>query len=171
LGRLAPGQSREIYLSAMAHEPGRFVAQFLATAFGGIEVEAEAVVRVARPMLAVEVEGPRVCALQAPEVFLFVLANPGDAPASNVEAVAAIPPGLHVAAFDRPVQYDAARRLVRWRVPLLAGESRETLRMKATAVRAETLVLHVAAAADNGLRAESKHVCEAAAARSYRAAA
>lgn len=162
LGRLAPGQSREIYLSAVAQEPGTFHAQFVATAWGGIEVEAEAEVRVARPMLALEVGGPRVCAVHSPEVFSLTLANPGDAPASNIEAVAAIPPSVQAVAFDRPVQFDAARRIVRWRVPLLGPGAREVLRVKVAALQPERFFLQVAAAADYGLRAETQHVCEAA---------
>ncbi len=163
LGRLAPGQSREIYLSAVAQEPGTFYARFLATAWGGIEVETEAEVCVARPMLALEVGGPRVCVVHAQEVFTLTLANPGNAPASHIEAVAAIPPGVEVVAFDRPVQFDAGRRIVRWRVPRLESATREVLRIKLAAVQPDRFALQVVAAADYGLRAETQHICEAAA--------
>jgi hypothetical protein len=90
------------------------------------------------------------------------LVNPGDAPSSNIEAVAAIPEGLHVIAFDRPVQFEAARRIVRWRLPSLVPGARETLRLKAAALCADRFALQAAAAADHGLRAEAEHHCEAA---------
>jgi uncharacterized repeat protein (TIGR01451 family) len=161
VGRLAPGQSREIYLSVMAQEAGLFRAQFLATAWGELHAEAETTVRVARPMLSLEADGPRVCGVQSPEVFTVSVANPGDAPASNIEAVAAIPACLQVVAFDRPVQFDAARRLVRWRIPQLQAGVCETLRIKASAVQPERFALQVAVAGDYGLRSETQHVCEA----------
>ncbi len=170
LGRLAPGESRELYLSTMAQTPGRLRTQFLATAWGGVEIAAEAEVHVAQPMLSVEAFGPRVCAIQTPEVFTITLANHGDAPASNIEAVASIPPGVEVFAFDRPVQFDAGRRIVRWRVPSLAPSGRESLRVKAAATQAARFVLQVAAAADHGLRAETSHLAEAAATFPRRAA-
>ncbi|MBW3598687.1 MAG: hypothetical protein KY475_15615 [Planctomycetes bacterium] len=163
LGRLAPGESRELHLSAMAAAPGRLRTQFLATAWGGIEVAAEAEVHVAQPMLSLEAFGPRVCAVQAVEVFTVTLANPGDAPASNIEAVIALPPGLEVLAFDRPVQFDAARRLIRWRLPSLAPSGRDSLRVQAAAAHADRFLLQVAAAADHGLRVETTHLTEAAA--------
>jgi uncharacterized repeat protein (TIGR01451 family) len=162
VGRLAPGACREIYLSAVTSVAGRFLAQFVATAWGGIQVEAETEVRVACPMLAIEASGPRVCAVNSPEVYTLTLANPGDAPAGNIEAVASIPPGMQVAAFDRPVQFDAVRRIVRWRVSNLPPGSRETLRIKAAAMQPDRFALQVAAAADYGLRAECEHQVEAA---------
>jgi hypothetical protein len=170
VGRLAPGEAREIYLSAMADRAGRFAARFIARAWGGLETRAQTVLLVAQPMLAMEASGPRVCAVQSPEVFTLTVANPGDAPASNVEAVAAIPAGLHVIAFDRPVQFEASRRIVRWRLPSLLPGARETLRLKAAALHADRFVLQTAAAADHNLRAEAEHLCEAAQSYSRRVA-
>lgn len=161
VGHLGPGQAREIYLSALTHEAGCFRACFLATAWGNLIVEAETNVRVARPLLTVAATGPRICTVQSPEVFTLELANPGDAAASNIEAVTVIPAGVQVVAFDRPVQFDVARRIVRWRVPTLAPGGREVLRMKAAAIQVDRFSLQLAAAGDHGLRAECEHLCEA----------
>jgi hypothetical protein len=170
VGRLGPGESREIYLSMLPQRAGRFFARFAATAWGGLEVRAQAELLVAQPMLALEAGGPRVCAVQSPEVFTLTIANPGDAPANHIEAVAAIPDGLHVIAFDRPVQFEPARRLVRWRLPSLPAGARETLRLKAAALHADRFALQAAAAADHGLRVESEHMFEAAVTFSRRVA-
>jgi hypothetical protein len=170
VGRLAPGEAREIYLSVLPPRAGKFMATFAASAWGGLEVHAQVELLVAQPLLTLETAGPPRLSVQSPEVFTLTLTNPGDAAASNIEAVAAIPEGIHVIAFDRPVQFEAARRIVRWRLPSLPPGARETLRIKAAALESNRFVLQVAAAADYGLRVEAEHRIEANAVFSRRVA-
>ncbi|MBN2131822.1 MAG: DUF11 domain-containing protein [Sedimentisphaerales bacterium] len=94
LGALSPGQSRRLGGALKAAATGQYVTKAVATANGGLRVEATAATLVRQPILAITKTGPARQYIGRPVTYEITVANMGDAPATNTVLEDAIPEGV-----------------------------------------------------------------------------
>lgn len=91
IGTLAPGQSRQVGGSCRAVRTGEYVTSVVATANGGLTVEATTTTIVRQPVLTIAKTGPAKQYIGRPTTYEIVVTNTGDAPAVNTIVEDTIP--------------------------------------------------------------------------------
>ena len=123
VGTIEPGQTRQLELTLKADQAGHVVNTIAARADGGLSVEDSVELDVVSPELQVAIEGPKRRYLDRQATFTIAVANPGTAPARNVELVAQLPTGLKFVSTNNSGYYDQSRHAVIWSLEQLpAGE-------------------------------------------------
>ncbi len=123
VGRIEPGQTRHLELTLKAAQPGQVINTLIARADTGLLVKDSIELEVVSPKLQVGVEGPSKRYLERQATFTVSVANPGTAPAHDVELVAQLPPGLKFVSTNNSGYYDQNRHAVIWSLQQLpAGE-------------------------------------------------
>ena len=93
IGKLAPGQVRDIEISMEANQAGPMNIQLVALADGGLRSQARQDVTVRRADLKVAVLGPRRKYAGSVSSYKVIVSNEGDATAKDVVAAAILPRG------------------------------------------------------------------------------
>lgn len=158
VGWLETGASEEVHFRSVAKTTGNLNFQFVAVADGDVEKRTSVLVKVVRPMLKLEVTGPRVTYLRRSATYTVLVTNPGDAVAENVRVVMHLPRGLHVTALDRPAEFDRQRETLRWVFPHVSAGGSEVMRFKANTTQQGQLLQRVTAVANDGVTSETKRV-------------
>ncbi|MFO0870666.1 MAG: hypothetical protein U0935_17190 [Pirellulales bacterium] len=114
IGALRPNETKRIELTLRAQRPGSAPCLFAAREDGQTLAEDRASLDVLAPQLQVGVNGPKVRYLDRQATYSVGVANPGTAPATNLELVAYLPRGLKFISADNQGQYDAQRHAVLW---------------------------------------------------------
>ena len=91
VGTLAPGQSRQLGGSCRAVRTGEYVTKAVASANGGLKVEATTTTIVRQPVLAITKTGPARQYIGRPTTYEITVTNTGDAPAANTIVEDTIP--------------------------------------------------------------------------------
>jgi uncharacterized repeat protein (TIGR01451 family) len=114
VGVLRPGESRHLELVLRAERPGRIENTIRVVGDGNLHAEHRLQLEVIAPQLAVAVDGPRRRFLARQATYTLQVANPGTAPAQDVELVAFLPRGMKFVQADAHGQYDPADHAVYW---------------------------------------------------------
>ena len=123
VGRIEPGQSRNLELTLKAAQPGQVLNTLVARADAGLLVKNTIEMEVVAPKLQVGLEGPAKRYLDRQATFTVSVANPGSAAAHEVELVAQLPAGLKFVSTNNSGYYDQSRHAVVWSLQQLpAGE-------------------------------------------------
>ncbi len=136
VGTLAPGQTRSIDLTVKAVAKGKLVNEVVATGEDDLKVSDSTTVVVGQPVLKLSKRGPAQVFVNAEAVFTLDLANPGDAPARNVEVVDALPAGVRFAGASDAGRYDKDSHSVQWRLDALQPNESRQLLVKVQAAQA-----------------------------------
>src|SRR5262249_31597850 len=114
VGILKPGETRELDLVLKAAKAG--VVRNVITARGeaNLFVEHRAEMEVIAPRLTVGIDGPKRRFLDRPATYQITLANPGTAPAKDVELAAWLPKGLKFVSTNNAGVYDPKTHAVYW---------------------------------------------------------
>ncbi len=151
VGKLAPGESREMELSMIAVQPGIVTNQLTADGDANLHAADQAEIEVIAPALKVGLQGPKRRYLQRNATYTVSVANPGTAPAKSIELVATLPRGLKFVEANNAGQYDATAHTIIWSLDELpAGES-GTVTLTTLAVEPGDLKLQIAGKAAMGL--------------------
>lgn len=148
IGELAPGERREIELMLLASAAGPTSNRMALRADGDLRVESSWELEVVAPALEVTMQGPKRRFLERAATYTFAVANPGTAPARDVELVTYLPPGLEFVEANNYGHYDAEKRAVYWSleelpvnevgnvtltaIPVEPGEQRMTIEGRAS---------------------------------------
>lgn len=119
VGRLAPGESREVVLEVGAAEKGRKQNRTLLTAKGGIALEEKTTIDVLGEPLVVSRRGPEKTYVQRPAKFVNFIKNDGPDPLSEVQISEAVPAGFEFVEASQGGRFDPVTGMVTWRVPKL----------------------------------------------------
>ncbi len=160
VGVIEPGQTRQLELTLKAAQAGKVLNTLIARADAGLVSEHQVELEVIAPKLQIGIEGPKRRYLDRQATFTVSVANPGTAPAKDVELVAQLPAGLKFVSTNNSGYYDQARHAVVWSLEQLpAGEMG---RAQFTAMPTEMGAYRVKAAAraDAGLESLQEHPIE-----------
>jgi uncharacterized repeat protein (TIGR01451 family) len=155
IGTLAPGESKTITLEATAVKAGRFVNQAVVTGDEGLQAIAQVPVVVTEPLLALQKTGPKRLYLGRTADFRIEVANPGSAPAANVQVVDSLPPEFDFVEASDGGKFDPATHGVTWSLGLLSAGQKQIISVKGLAKTAGDPVNQAHAHADGGLEAKA----------------
>jgi uncharacterized repeat protein (TIGR01451 family) len=155
IGTVGPGETRSVVLQVKATSAGRQLVEAMVTGEYGLQTAAQSMVVVCEPLLTMQQTAPRRRLLGRPTEFSIEVANPGNAPATNVQVVDALPEGLECVGVSEGGSLDAATRSVVWKIPALGPGQRSIMTFKATPRSAGDLVCRAVARADRALEARA----------------
>ena len=154
IGDLAAGDSRSVTLICGAKTGGVQNCEVTAEAEGGLTGKDTAKVDVVMPRLDLVVDGPGLRYLDRKAIYTLKVANPGDAPASNVTVSDVVPAGFKVLAASDGGRHDSSTRTVSWFLgEIAAGQTRE-VKLEVQAVAAGEQKHHATVSGARGLKAE-----------------
>jgi uncharacterized repeat protein (TIGR01451 family) len=116
LGTIAPGTRRSIEVELTTRQTGQLQVRAEATGDGGLMARGQQEVIVRRASLDVQVEGPGMKYAGTRAHYLIRVANSGDAPATDVVAVATLPAGAKEVASSDGGSLDPNTGQVNWHV-------------------------------------------------------
>jgi len=156
IGTLPAGQSREMTYSVGAIAQGTVDLAFAAVDANGNKSDVKTNLQILRPMLKVDIAGPTLRYLNRTGNYEIRVSNPGDAPATNIQVVAAVPSGLRITAIAKAAKYDRDSGTLTWIVPSINAGGRVVLPMKAIATQVGEQVQTVVAMNKIGLSANTE---------------
>lgn len=129
-GDLAPGEQRTVDLLARAEVPGRMALHLDTRAAGGLTAEAQGVVEVRQPAVAVRVEGPRHGRVGEELTVKLFVANPARSATVSLRLLLPLPEGVElVSASDGGTVYPGTT-CVTWTPGSLAADQTLALSVK-----------------------------------------
>ena len=114
VGTLQPGESRELELTLGAETAGIVENVLIARADANLVVEKSVELEVIAPSLKVSMSGPAKRYLERHAKYTFTVANPGTAPAKEIELVAYLPKGMQFVESNNAGKYDESTHAVYW---------------------------------------------------------
>jgi uncharacterized repeat protein (TIGR01451 family) len=155
IGTLAAGESKTITLETTAVKAGRFVNQAVVSGDEGLQALAQVPVVVTEPLLTLQKYGPKRLYLGRTADFKLEVANPGSAPAANVQIVDTLPPEFDFVEASDGGKFDPATRGVTWNIGALPPGQNQMISVKGLAKAAGDPVNQAVAHADGGLEAKA----------------
>lgn len=157
IGDLKPGETRLLELKLKADKPGIVSNLLYARADAGLEVNDDYQFEVVAPLLQVGVEGPRRRYLERRAAFEISVANPGTAPAEDVQLLARLPRGLRFVDTNNAGHYDSATHSVRWSLAELPAKEMGTVELATMPTTMGDQRIRVETTASMGLKASADH--------------
>jgi uncharacterized repeat protein (TIGR01451 family) len=156
VGDLKPGESRQLQLHLKAVQAGTINNVITAKGDANLRAEHRFSFEVASAKLDVALNGPKRRYLEREATYQFSVANPGTAPAKQVELVAYLPPGLKFISANNAGRYDAAARAVYWQMDELPVNQHGTVELVTMPVAAGQFNLKVRGVAQRGVTDEKE---------------
>ncbi|MEM8680242.1 MAG: hypothetical protein AAGF97_12915 [Planctomycetota bacterium] len=157
VGTIRPQETRVLELKLKADQPGPVTNLLIARGEGEIEVRDECELEVVAPALQVAVDGPRKRFLERQATHKISIANPGTAPAHNVDLVARLPRALKFVNTNNAGQYDSQAHAVRWSLNELPAQEMGTVELTTTPTEIGEHGIQVTTRADMGLEDAAEH--------------
>lgn len=154
IGNLQPNESREIELSLDARQAGMVRNVIRVRGDASLEAQTEVQFEVVAPQLQVALTGPKRRYLQREAAYTLSVANPGTAPAKEIELVSHLPRGMQFVSANNSGQYDKATHSVYWSLAELPEGEQGAVEMVALAIEAGDQAIRVEGKAEQGLTAE-----------------
>jgi len=132
LGRVDPGEEKVVEVELTARQTGHLMIRVEVRGDSGAQAELAHKVLVRRAELALAVEGPRVRFVGADAEYRVVVANTGNAPAHDVEVVAAIPAGAKYVNGVEGAEVKANGTKIHWTIDLLPAEAKREYSFRTT---------------------------------------
>ncbi len=149
LGTLRAGQSKTVDVELTARQAGSITIKAQAHADGGLRAEAAEQVTVRRADLQIGVEAPRLTFAGTVGTYQITVVNTGDAPATDVQIAAMLPPDAKFIKGSTGSNYDAQQGKVTWNVGTLQPNAERSLQLHCSlATAGDNRLQYVATAAD-----------------------
>ncbi len=156
IGALLPQESRRLSLILDATTPGVYDNRLTVRGDGNLLVEDVRKIEVATPKLEIAMQGPALRYLDRQATYVVRMANPGTAPARNVELVTFLPKGMKYVTSDNHGQYDSQTHAVYWSLEELPAETQGDVHVTVLPIEPGNHKLKANGHADLGLQ----HACE-----------
>lgn len=151
VGTLRPGETRELQLTLKAEKAG-LVRNILIVRGDANLVEKDTVeIEVIAPQLQVGVAGPTKRYLERQATYTLAVANPGTAPATNIEMVAFLPKGLKFVEANNEGQYNPQQHAVYWSLEQLPPQQQGDVQLTTLPIETGEQKLRVESHADLAL--------------------
>ena len=112
IGTLLPQESRRLTLALEASKPGVYENRLTVRGEGNLLEEDLRPIEVATPKLELSMQGPALRYLDRQATYVVRMANPGTAPARNVELVTYLPKGMKYVTSDNQIGRASCRERV-----------------------------------------------------------
>jgi uncharacterized repeat protein (TIGR01451 family) len=156
IGNLAAGETRNLNVLCGTKTGGMQKCDIVVEAEGGLHTKESASVSVITPRLDLQLMGPGLRYLGRKALYTLKVANPGDAPASNVTVSDVVPEGFKVLAASDGGRHDFQTRTVSWFLGEIdPGQSRE-VKFEVQAINPGEFTHKAGAIGGRGLHAESE---------------
>lgn len=156
VGTLKPGESRRLKLTLTADKPGIVTNEILIRGEGNLLAKAAAQLEVIAPALQVGVSGPKLRYLERAATYNVEVANPGTAPAKEVELVTYLPKGMKFLSADHEGHYESRNHAVYWSLEELPAKQSGVAKLKLMPLEAGVQPITVEGRAELGLKHEFK---------------
>lgn len=160
VGTLRPGESKRLELSLKADKAGLIQNTIHVRGDGNLANQHSVQIEVVAPQLAVEVDGPRRRFLERQATYTLSVANPGTAPARDVELAAFLPRGMKFVQSDSQGQYDPAQHAVFWSLEELPPSKAGAVKLTTLPIEPGEQRLRIEGRAGLGLAAEGEQVIQ-----------
>ena len=155
IGTLGPGQSRHVQMTISGAAPGEFALHGRALAGDAAQAKVAHAIRVVQPVLAVEMEGPKLRFVDRRAAYTIKVQNPGPAPIDNVQLLESIPEGFRFVEASSGGSFDRNAHQVAWFVGRLEANETATVGVQLIATEEGDHRLNAAAKADFGVIGEA----------------
>ena len=160
IGTLKPGETKQLALKLRANKAGLARNVLALRGTGKVYVEDVVQFEVIAPQLQVAMTGPKIRYLERPAKYAVTVANPGTAPANNVELVAYLPKGLKFVETDHHGRYDANHHAVLWSLEELPANDTGSVSVTALPIEAGEQRLRLEGRASLGLTHQFEHLVQ-----------
>jgi len=152
VGSLQPGETKELELTLKAAEAGLTRNTLRVHADANLLVEHSTDLEITAPDLKVGLKGPRLRYLERPAAYSITIANPGTAPAKNVDLVAHLPRGFQFKETNNSGTYDQQQHAVTWSLAELPAEQMGEVKLIVVPVETGEQKMLIESRADMSLR-------------------
>jgi uncharacterized repeat protein (TIGR01451 family) len=156
IGTLLPQESRKLSLVLDATKPGVYDNRLTVRGEGNLHEQDVRKIEVATPKLEITMQGPTLRYLDRQATYVVRMANPGTAPARNVELVTYLPKGMKYVTSDNQGQYDSQTHAVYWSLEELPAEKQGDVHVTVLPIETGNHKLKADGHAELGLQ----HTCE-----------
>lgn len=160
VGTLRPGESKRLELSLKADKAGLIQNTIHVRGDANLAAQHSVQVEVIAPQLSVDVDGPKRRFLERQATYTLSVANPGTAPARDVELVAFLPRGMKFVDTDSQGQYDPAQHAVFWSLEELPPSKAGAVKLTTLPIEPGEQRLRIESRASLGLTAENEQVVQ-----------
>jgi len=157
IGSLKPGETQRLQLTLTAVRPGVVTNVLTAEGDGALKAEDRIQLEVISPQLDISMEGPKRRYLEREATYVFSVANPGTAPAKQVELVAHLPHGLKFVSANNYGHYEPATQTVHWAMDELPPRDSDKVELVTMPIEAGDQKLRLHGRAERGLSIEKEH--------------
>ncbi len=152
LGTLKPGEKKVVEYQAIAAQAGTFTNKAEVTAEGGVRHKASVTVTVGEAKLSLLKTGPQRRLINRPTPYHITVSNPGTMPATNVQVIDELSPGVHFVSASPGGHFTDAH--VRWSLGTLRPGEQRSLQVILLAPRPGRFGNMVQAKADHDVTAK-----------------
>lgn len=156
IGTLAPGQTKNLRLTLKAAKAGPVENLLLVRGEGNLVIKDTINVEVLAPALQIGLSGPKLRYLEREATYEVAIANPGTAPAKEIEVVTYLPKGMKFVSADHQGQYEAKNHAVYWSLAELPANQSGAAKVTLLPLQTGEQKLSVEGRAELGL----KQACE-----------
>jgi uncharacterized repeat protein (TIGR01451 family) len=156
VGSLAPGESRTVQVACLTKAVGTQKCEAFVEAEDGLKAQELMTVHVIAPRLDVHVSGPSLRYLQRKATYTLKVANPGDAPASNVNLSDVLPAGFKFLTASDGGIHNPATGNVTWHIGELGANQTKEVHVEVLATEPGDHKHRVAATGAHGLKSENE---------------
>lgn len=157
VGRLEPGETRQLELRLSAARAGKVANMLTARGDGNLRAEHQQEFEVVAPQLELAIDGPSRRYLEREATYQLAISNPGTAPANEVEVVVYLPEGLDFVDANNAGHYEPTTRTVHWQLEELPTGETGAVELVAMPVDAGEYKLRYTGSASRGLVVEKEH--------------
>jgi uncharacterized repeat protein (TIGR01451 family) len=156
VGMVPPGETKSLELVLRAEKAGQFQVPLVVRGESDVQVQQTAAVEVIAPALQLTFDGPTKRFVERQSTHQLTIANPGTAPAKNVEVMVQLPRGLKFIAADQQGEYDARQHAVYWGLEELPPNSSGAVQLTTLPIEAGEQALLAEGQAGGGLSARGE---------------
>jgi uncharacterized repeat protein (TIGR01451 family) len=156
VGTLEPGESRPVETLARAREPGTMRIALVADSEDDVKASVDHTVQVRAPKLELSSTGPDFRYLNRKATYQYVISNPGDAPALNVNLSIGLPEGLQFIEATSGGFYNQQKRTVEWVPGIIEAGQKQEFAVTVLAKKEGEHLQRATAWADHNLQASAQ---------------
>jgi uncharacterized repeat protein (TIGR01451 family) len=160
VGTLKPGESRQLQLTLKADKAGLIENTLILRGDGNLIAKDLYTLEVIAPQLAVGLSGPKLRYLDREATYDVSVANPGTAPAREVELVTYLPKGMRFVSADHKGHYQAQNHAVYWSLQELPPQQSGVAKLTVLPAEAGEQKLTLEGRAEMGLQNKAEHLVQ-----------